>query len=162
MWAAVHLLGEGTGSKAEQNAPWLPESQAKWNCPKLAGSYFLMVMPGRRWVLGVMWPESINSLLAQINRLVGSVDFRSPGNIHESLHRDVTYLGNTPIMMSRLEHHPLNTPSAPPDLPPPATCITHVCMMVMIWKVKGFQSLIYTSQNNRTVTVCYVVDDGGV
>lgn len=59
MWAAVHLLREGTGSKAEQKAPWLPESQAKWNCSELAGSYFLMAMPGRRCVFGVMCPESI-------------------------------------------------------------------------------------------------------
>lgn len=58
-----------------------------------------MVTPGKRWVLGVMFPESMNSLLAQINQFVGSVDFGSPGNINKSLHRDVAYLGNTPIMI---------------------------------------------------------------
>lgn len=75
MWAAVHLHGEDTGNKAVQNAPLLPESQAKRNCSELAGSYFLSAIPGRRQDQGVMCPESINSLLAQINQLVGSVDF---------------------------------------------------------------------------------------
>lgn len=99
MWAAEHLQREGTGRKAEPNAPWLPESQAKWNCSELAGSHFLMVTPGGGGFLGVLCPESINSLLAQVNQLVGSVDFGSPGNIRKSLHRDVTYRGNTPIMI---------------------------------------------------------------
>lgn len=45
---AVHLWGEGTGSKAAQNASLLLEAQAKRSCSELAGSYFLRVMPGRR------------------------------------------------------------------------------------------------------------------
>lgn len=46
-----------------------------------------------------MFPESINSLLAQINQLVGSVALGSAGNIHRSLHRDVSYLGNAQLIM---------------------------------------------------------------
>lgn len=64
--------GRGYWEKAVQKAPPFPESQAKWNCSELAGSYFLRVMSGRRQDQGVMFPESINSLLAQINQLVAS------------------------------------------------------------------------------------------
>lgn len=45
-----------------------------------------------------MCPESINSSLAQINQLIGSVDFGSAGDIHRSLHPDVNYLGNTQLV----------------------------------------------------------------
>lgn len=41
-----------------------------------------------------MFPESINSLLAQINPLVGSVALGSTSNIHRALQGDVSYLGN--------------------------------------------------------------------
>lgn len=40
--------GGGHWEKAVQKDPPLPESQAKWNCSELAGSYFLRVMSGRR------------------------------------------------------------------------------------------------------------------
>lgn len=46
-----------------------------------------------------MFPGSINYLLAQINQLFGPVEFGSAGNVHTSLHRDTSYLGNTQIMM---------------------------------------------------------------
>lgn len=45
-----------------------------------------------------MFPESINSLLAQINQLVGS-DFGNASDVHRSLHGDANCLGNTQIMV---------------------------------------------------------------
>lgn len=77
----------------------LPESQTKCNCSQLAGSYLLRVMSGRRQDQGIMFPESINSLLAQINPLVGSVALGSTSNIHRALQGDVSYLGNAQQIM---------------------------------------------------------------
>lgn len=46
--------------------------------------------------------ESINSLLAQTNQLVGPVDFGSAVNIHKPLHRGVEVPGTWEILRSRL------------------------------------------------------------
>lgn len=82
VWVVVHLRGEDAGSKAARNAPLFPESQAKWNGSELTGSYFLRFMPGRRQDQAMLCPESIYSLLVQINQLASSAGFGSAGNVH--------------------------------------------------------------------------------